>query len=65
MRVQVNDLPDDVGRELVEAGISNAVKVKRGWDVFCPEESVGDVIATLGRAGVNFYGVEPARPDPS
>ena len=65
MRVQVNDLPDDVGRELVEAGITNAVRVKRGWDVFCPEESVGDVIATLGRAGVHFYGVGLVRPDSS
>ena len=65
MRIQVSDLPNGVGRELVEAGITNAVKVKRGWDVFCPEDKVGDVIATLGGVGVHFYGVDPVRPDPS
>ena len=65
MRVRVSDLPSKVGGELVEAGISNAVKVQQGWDVFCPEDKVGDVIATLAAAGVHLYGVDPVPPKPS
>ena len=65
MRVRVGDLPNNVGSELVEAGISNAVKTQEGWDVLCPEDKVGDVIATLARAGVNLYGVDPVPPKPS